>query len=316
MKLTVSYDVLYNDWYAGEFYNKFFNYLKDVKRIDVEYISSNELAKIHGSKVDYNNGYPSVFHPLNLIIQNKLNGKTFIHSWHDYAPAILEFGSGIEHFDVVKFSCVSRLDQDIINRYWGKIDIQPSIYLLENTSELNLIEKNRKNNKIYNKVYMNALCYDVRERIIDVLNTSEFFNLRKKNKGDFLTKNKYYEEFSKYKFSLSLDGAAKICYRDLESFGLGCLLLREKLDVLTYDPLIIDKHYIELIDDDIKSKIYLDNHISYIVEKVENKINEIVTSGFDKFIINESRLWYERNCIPDNQMEIIYSFFEDLEIFK
>jgi len=316
MKFTVSYNILCADWYVGEFYNKFFNYLKDVKGLDVEYLSLDKLASIHGSRTDNNKGFPSVFSPYSLIIQNKNNGKTFIHSWHDYAPAIMEHGSGIEHLDVVKFSCVSRLDQEMMNKFEKKFKIQPSIYMLENTSDTALIEKNKRNDKIYDKVYMNALCHSTRERIIDVLNKSEMFNLKKKDKGDFLNKENYYEEFSKHKFSLSLDGAAKICYRDLESFGLGCLLFREKLNLITYDSIIPDKHYVELIDDDIKSKIHSPDQIKYIIEKVENKINEVVTSGLDKFIINESMSWYERNCTPENQLEIIYSFLEDLEIFK
>ncbi len=81
------------------------------------------------------------------------------------------------------------------------------------------------------------------------------FNLKKKDKGGHLVKEKYYEEFSTYKYAMNLDGVAKICYRDLEAFGLGSLLFREKLNVLTHEPIESDKHYIELFDEDIKSTI-------------------------------------------------------------
>jgi hypothetical protein len=316
MKLTVGYHHLYHDWYVGEFYIKFTEFLKTIPGLQIEYKHLNEFAQYYNCKTDYNNGLPSVFSPYNLIIQNESNGKTFIHSWHDYAPAILVNGSGIENFDAVKFSCVSRLDQNFIDSYNGTAKIQPSVYILENTSEFDFIEKNRNNEKINSKIYMNALCHGPRERYIDVLNKSEKFNLKKKDKGGHLVKNKYYEEFSSYKYALNLDGVAKICYRDLESFGLGCLLFREKLNVLTYEQLEVDKHYIELIDDDIKSKINDDSQIPYVIDKVENKINDVVNSGLGEHIVNESRNWYERNCLPENQVKIIHSFLEDFEIFK
>ncbi len=316
MKLTVSYHHLYSDWYVGEFYIMFFNFLKTIKGLDVEYVHMSELAKKYNCNSDYNNGFPSVFSPYNLIIQNKETGKTFIHSWHDYAPAILMNGSGIEHFDVVKFSCVSRLEQSMIDEQKGKIIVQPSTYLLESLSDYKYVETNKNNIKIHDKVYMNALCHGVREQYIDALSNSNYFELKKKDKGGWLSKELYYKEFSTYKYALNLDGVAKICYRDLESFGLGSLLFREHLDVLTYEPIEINKHYINLIDNDIKSKIGDPSNLDYIIEKVESKIVETVESGLSEHIINESFGWYERNCLPENQIKLIYSFLDELELFK
>lgn len=316
MKLKVSFNHLYHDWYVGELFTNFFNFLKTIEGLEVEFESSIELAKKYNCATDYNNGLPSVFSPYNIIVINEENGKAFIQSCHDYAPAILVNGSGIETLNVVKFSCVSRLDQGIVDSFKDKIIVQPSVYILENWSEIDLIEKHRNNEKIFDKVYFNALCYGVRERYIDVLNNSEMFNLKKKDKGGFLPKDIYYHEFSQHKFGMNLDGVAKICYRDLESFGLGVLLFREKLDVLTYEPIESGKHYIELIDSDIKSKINDDSQIPYIIDKVESKINDFISSGELEYVVNEARGWYERNCLPDNQIKIIYSFLEDLEILK
>ena len=71
-----------------------------------------------------------------------------------------------------------------------------------------------------------------------------------------------------------------------------------------------------LIDNDIKSKIYDDSQIPYIIEKVESRVHEVISSGEAEHIVNESRGWFERNCLPENQIKIIYSFLEDFEIFK
>lgn len=316
MKLTASYHHLYHDWYIGEFYIKFVEYLKTIEGIEVEYKHLNELASQFGTNTDYSNGLPSFFSPYNFVLFNKENNKTFVHSWHDYAPAILVNGSGIENFDVVKFSCVSRLDQGIIDNYHGTAKIQPSTYILESSSDFDFVEKYKGSEKTIDKVYFNALCHGIRERYIDVLSQSERFNVKKKDKGGWLPKEKYFEEMSQHKFGMNLDGVAKICYRDLESFGLGTLLIREYLNVLTYEPLEVGKHYVQLIDDDIKSKITDDSQTSYIIEKLENGINEIVTSGQYDYIINEARGWYDRNCLPENQIKIMYSFLEEFEIFK
>lgn len=316
MKLTVSYHHLYHDWYVGEMYIKFFDFLNSIDGIEIEYKHLNELADKYKLNSDYNNGFPSIFSPYNLLIINEENNKTFVHSWHDYAPAILLNGSGIENFDVSLFACVSRLDNDFLSTYNGGIKIQPSVYILESTTDLNFIDKFKDTEKIIDKVYFNALSYGVRGRYIDVLSNSDKFNVTKKDGGGWLPKDKYFEEMSKHKFGLNLDGVAKICYRDLELFGLNTLLVREKLDILTYEPIEVDKHYVNLIDDDIKSKINDDTQINYIIEKLEDGLNNIIDSGQYEYIINEARGWYERNTLPDNQIKILYSFLEDFEIFK
>jgi hypothetical protein len=316
MKLIASYNLLYTDWYVGEFYSKFLEHLKNTYNVEIEYVHLNELAKKYNVPTDYSNGLPSFFSPFNFLLINESNNKTFVHSWHDYAPAILDRGTGIENFDVVKFSCVSRLDQGIIDNYKGTAKIQPSIYLLENLSDFGFVENYKNSEKIYNKVYFNALCHGIRERYIDVLSNSERFTVKKKDKGGWLSKENYYKEMSQYKFGMNLDGVAKICYRDLECFGMGVLLIREFLNVLTYEPLEVDKHYVQLIDEDIKSKIMDGSQTNYIIQKLENGIDEIVSSGKYEYIINESKGWYERNCQPENQIKIMTSFLEDFEIFK
>jgi hypothetical protein len=317
MNLIISYNNLYHNWCVGEFYTEFHKKLKSLNNINVDYINLSELSSHYNIPSDYSNGFPSVFNPYNLIITNKDNGKTFIHSWHDYAPATLVGGSGIELLNVVKFACVSRLDESVIKNNKTNINIQPSFYLLENWNEYDLIEKNKNLEKNSDKVFFNGLCYGVRSSYKKVLDKSIFFDFKRKDSPDYKSKEDYYQQMSSYKYGLSLDGAAKICYRDIEYFGMGLLSLREKLDVLTYDPIIPDIHYIELIDDDIKSKISNPLHESYIIDKLENNLLEIFSDKEKiKFIINNSRNWYEKNCLPENQINIMFSFFENFTIFE
>jgi|688.fasta_scaffold220319_2 hypothetical protein len=317
MNLIISYTNLYHNWYVGEFYTEFHKKLKSISNINIDYVSLSDLASHYNIPSDYSNGFPSVFNPYNLIITNKDNGKTFIHSWHDYAPAILVNGSGIELLDVVKFACVSRLDESIIKNNKTKIIIQPSFYLLENWDEHSFIENNRYLEKKSDRVFFNGLCYGVRGLYKNILDKSNFFDFKRKDGPDYKTKEDYYSQMSSYKYGLSLDGAAKICYRDIEYFGMGILSLREKLDVMTCEPIIPDINYIELIDDDIKSKISNQDYEKYIIDKLENNLSEIFSDKEKiNYIINNSRKWYEKNCLPENQINLMLSFFENFTIFE
>jgi hypothetical protein len=318
MKLIVSFNPLYHDWYVGEFYSSFFNFLKNANvAIDFEYISSPELAAKYGVDTPYHNGVPSVFNPTNLIIFNPENNKTFIHSWHDYAPAILSEGSGINNFDVAKFACVSRLTSSEYSSIKQRgINIQPSFYLLENWSELKLVEHYFSKPKPIDKIYFNGLGYGMRQRYVNLLNKSNFFSMKLKDQGGYLPKDKYYEEFAQHKYGFSIDGAAKICYRDLECFGMGILLFREELDVVFSDPIVEGTHYIKLIDEDIKSKINNNEHDNYILDKINLKIENILSSKDVPTILAESRSWYEKNCFPENQLKIMYSFLDNFNIFE
>ena len=316
MKLKISYDQLSQNWYAGTFYSKFFEKLKDNPEIEVEYVHSNELARQYNLRADYNNSLPSVFSPYNLLIINESNNKTFIHSWHDYAPAIMTEGSGIENFDVNKFVCTSRLTQHEYDSKSQNYNVQPGFYMLENWDDSDHIERNKNNFKEHNKAYFNGLNYGLRQQYVKILSDSDYFNIKIKDNGGFVPKPTYFDELSKHRFGFNLDGVGMICYRDLECLGLNVLLLREKLNVLMYEPLIEGKHYVEIIDDDIRSRVHNEGDKSYILEKIENKIQDILSTDQVNHILNEGRQWYNRNCNKNNQLEIMFSYLENFEIFK
>jgi hypothetical protein len=318
MNLIAHYNHMYHNWYVGELYKKLLDKISEIEGINLEIRHTNELSSHMNIPTDYHNGLPSILSCYNLLIQNKDNGKTFIHSFQDYAPAMLDDRSGISNFDVSMFACASRLDQTFIDTFSHKTIVQPSIYILELLDEHNMIEKNRFNPKINPKLYFNGLCYGIRETYRNILSQSEFFDFRKKDTAEFYkSKELYYNELSNYKNGFNLDGAAKICYRDLEYFGMGTLLFREKLDVLTYEPIIDGRHYVTIIDDDIKSKIHDPSNYDYIINKLENNIKEIIEN--EKLvtdIVGEARGYFERNVLPENQVEILFSFLKDFEIFK
>ena len=137
----------------------------------------------------------------------------------------------------------------------------------------------------------------------------------KSNTSDYRSKEKYYEELNNYNFGLSLDGAAKICYRDLEYFGLGVLCLREPLQIITRTPLLPNVHYVEFIGDDIKSILYDLDKSKTISKKLETKLEGIIKSDYSDILMN-ARKWYEENCLPENQVKLLYTFLVECSIIN
>jgi len=112
-----------------------------------------------------------------------------------------------------------------------------------------------------------------------------------------------------------LNGAANICYRDLELFGLGVLNLRQPLNSKTYEPIVKDVHYVEFINDDLVNKILAKENIDLIInDKVEELLEFSMTNQCND-MIEESKKWFINNCLPKNQFKIIVSFLDDFNIF-
>lgn len=313
MEYLISYNHLSWNWYVGEFYVKFHELLKS-KKINVEYQHIHDLARSHGCNPGYtSSNTPSIFNDYNLILTNKKTGKSFIHSWHDYAPAMLCKNGDISKLNVAMFACCSRLTQDIIDNN-NQIKIQPSFYILENYDEHTFIEKFKNKEKTINLAYFNGLHYGFRSNVAKFLSNSNKFLIKKKD-VDWLPKEKYYEELSNYRMGFNMDGAAMICYRDIECFGLGILLLREKIRNIFYEPLVEDKHYVNLFSGVDMSKILYDESChGELIKIIDEKVNEALKPEKFNFIINNARSWYEKYCLPENQLNLMYSFLNDLTL--
>jgi len=314
MKYLVSFDAYQSNWYVGELYNKFYKFFSS--QYNCEYVHMTEFAKIHGEPTNYNQNLPSLFNIYNLIVQDKDTKKTFVHSLHDYAVVMLEHKSAIDKLNIKAFSCSSNLTSDVFNKYEKYIKIIPSFYILENLSDyLDLQEAKKLKQEKIKKAYFNGLCYGHRSQYYNIFKNNLLIDFKNKNdSNDYKTKQQYYSTVSSYKYGLSLNGAAKICYRDLEYFALRTLNIREPLNIITYDQLKEDQHYKVIIDSDIQSKIYDESKFDYINEKINNKISEIDRSGELDYILNNSEKWFDENCLPEKQTKLLCKFINESEI--
>jgi hypothetical protein len=313
-KLIISYEQGYNNWYVTEFYKYFHSKLSDNFSIDFEYVPLHVLCLKFNQ--EYKTHSSTIFNWYNLVIYNPNNERMFVHSWFDYAPEIIRY-SIVNNFNVIKFSCVSNLNDNIIDEYKNKIIVHPSVYYLENWSDVNTITSMNNSNVRQNRAYFNGLNHGHREKIMNFLSKHKFFNIKSKsNPEDFRQKNEYYSELSNHNYGVSLNGAANICYRDLELFGLGVLNLRQPLNSKTHNPLIKNIHYIELLDENFTNQIIFndDNPDEIIMKKIEELMDFSITSEY-KDMIDESKKWFIDNCLPENQYKILVSFFDNFDIF-
>jgi hypothetical protein len=312
-KLIISYEQGYHNWYVSEFYKYFHKKLSEITNIQFEYVSLRDLSNKFGK--EYTNQTGSIFNWFNLVIYNQITDKFFVHSWYDYAPEILKYSIN-NNFNVVKFSCVSNLTDSIIEEYKDKIIVQPSVYYVENWKDIEYILSTENSSLKDNRAYFNGLNHGIRENILNSLSNNSFFNIRTKgNPEHFRQKKDYYDEVSKHKFGLSLNGAANICYRDLELFGLGVLNLRQPLNSKTYEPIVKDVHYVEFINDDLVNKILDKENIDSIINDKVGELLEFSTTKQYDDMIDESKKWFIKNCLPENQFKTIVSFFDDFNIF-
>lgn len=312
-KLIISYEQGYHNWYVSDFYKFFHKKLLSETNIELEYQSLSDLAKGFGKEL--NNQGSSIFNWFNLVIYNKKTEKFFVHSWYDYAPEILKY-SVDNNFNVVRFSCVSNLSDSVIDQYKEIITVKPSVYYLENWADVHYIDENRNNTNKLTKAYFNGLNHGVRENILNCLSKNNFFDIRTKiNPEHFRQKRDYYHDLSNYKFGLSLNGAANICYRDLELFGLGVINLRQPLISKTHNPIIKDTHYLEFIEDDLFYKILHNENVDTLIDEKIDLLMSFVSTNQYHDMIKESRKWFLDNCLPENQFKIILSFFDDFNIF-
>jgi hypothetical protein len=221
---------------------------------------------------------------------------------------------------VVLFSGVSNINQNFIS---SRSNVQPSVYCLEYWSDherLNLFENTAKQNL---KAYFAGLPHGVRVHIMETLAQNIFFEIHDKTKL-YIQKNDYYKKIADSYFGLSFNGAANICYRDLELFKLKTLNLRQPLNCLTYEPIVENVHYYNFLDESLTQKIISYHAFNQITKEdicnlVQDKVTEVTDFFYTKHyteMIEESYRWFQRNCTPQAQFNIIFSFLKEFSIFN
>lgn len=308
--LVISYSHGYGNWYVSSFYKYFHIKLQEQYGIELEFIPIEELGKQNG--VEHPNMHQNLFNWYNLLIYNKKTDKYFVHSWHDYAPEI--FSSAIRKgYNIVKFSCVSNLTADLISQHPDQLI--PTVYCFEFWDDYNNITQIRKQTNKIEKIYFNGLKHSIRENFYNALSKNEFFKMLDRNvPAERRKKLDYYNDLQQHKFCLSLKGAADICYRDLEIFGVGSLNVRVPLYCNTGDPLIKDVHYIEFFDNVLVDRIIHNQDVEVLLAEKIDMLQDFGNSPRYTEMVDSSLDWFENNCNPEKQFLIISNILQDFTI--
>lgn len=308
MSIIISYQKFANNWYVGELYDMFAKYML-AKHSDVSVVDIQELSVNYNEPFNFtSNRLPSIFNIYNIIVYNTIKKTGYVHSLADYAHAMLSHDQAIDKLGIRTFSFCSNLTDDIVNNAKQKnINVTPSFYILENlTDYANMSECYAANRHRQNNCYFNGLSYGNRKFFIDCLNTNNFFIMKDKSKNtDYLSKINYYQTISQYEYGISLNGAAQICYRDLEYFYLKILCIREPLNILTKDQILPNVHYLPLINNEVLKNIF-------DIEKYNKTSNDLreqilsIKNSEKKFILDNAREWFDNNAVSSKQINFIY----------
>lgn len=315
-ELIISYKHM-NDWYVGEIHRYFHKKFEEkYKNIKFTFIENNEIKSKYNIG-DFESNFPSIFNQYNFLLINPKNNAAYVNSLNDFAPFCLYPNRGTEIFDVKKFTFCSNFNDDILEPI-RKFNPEPSFYILENFSDLERIKKFRHKKRKYNKAYFLGLMYGSRNTYKNILSDSMYFEiLSRRDEGNHKEKEEYFDTISDYSMSFNVDGAAKICHRDVESIGVGNLLVRETLEIKTYDPLIPNVHYLEIINSSEKKLLSDHDETTRIYYKklIEDRLSDVMSdSKRMNEIIHEGVNWFDKNCTPESQFNLVDSFTQNLNL--
>ena len=82
------------------------------------------------------------------------------------------------------------------------------------------------------------------------------------------------------------------------------------------DPIIENKHYFDIIDNEIKHSVVSNSNPKEIIELIESKVENILNNHDIESVIKNSRDWFERNTLPENQLKTFIGFMENFKIFE
>jgi len=240
------------------------------------------------------------------------------HSWYDYAPVFIEYCIN-QQIELTGFSAViSERDFPLVDKYKDLVKIFPSVYSLSAWDDVTHIQSvSNKINRSSN-IYFNGLHHSNRGTILNFLKQNLNFCIKDRTRAEDRKMGfEYFNEASNYSFGLSLNGAAHICFRDLELAGMNILNLRQPLNCRMHIPFIRDVHYLDFLDHSFVNSIIRKDSNSDLIEVLNAKVEELhefsKTDAY-KQILHNGKSWYEANALPENQFKIIFSFLQDMSL--
>lgn len=274
MKLSFTFEPLMSSWAPQRIFNEYYKWFKEShQNVDIEYIN-----------IDNFNKTPcGLYSPHNMTIRNVENKKYMIVTYWDRPD---DFTTNYNGWDIE--NCVEILTSAGVS---DKVIATPTSYCTYSLSHENIANDIRTSfdEKIKNELFFRGFLYSIRKEMGDL----EPNMITNEKLGTF----EYLSEINNNQISLSLNGAAEICNRDIEILSVGSVLFRPKLKQKFYNPLIDGVHYIGF-DEDENPK----NQIEIIKEKFTKIRNQ---PDLLKSISENGLKWYHENGSINGNVNVL-----------
>jgi hypothetical protein len=275
MKLQFSFEGGDSSWSVKNVFNRYYNnFLSSHKNHDVIFLDSSQF---------YDGNPSNFFSPHIMVIKNLDNEKYMIVSYWDRAIDLTFSSNGWNQENCVELFTSSGVFDDI--KY------TPISYVPYRT-DFEILSKNSKDvlKKEHTELFFRGKLYGEREKL--------FKTNKIKILSDIIDITEYFNELNSNRISLSLNGAAEICNRDIEILSSKSVLLRLELKQKFYNPLIPNFHYVsyEYNEDPlIQSQIIIDRF-----NEIKNDID------FLKNVSENGFKWYSENGTIDRNVFILH----------
>lgn len=295
-QLDLYFEVPHNSWFVSNLFAAI------AEKLQENY--SNIKFKIHASNYSTLKENSNIWSPHLFTIKNPENQKYIVTSFWDKSIELF-FNIHSDVSKVVQVITSAGLNEEEYNKHKN---LYSTHYHLPNFNEIytpytyipyskDIAEHietifNSTHKPLYSdKVVFRGDLYCQRKELASSLFHNNIKIIREK-----LSPFEYLQEQYQQQLCLSLNGAAEICHRDIELFGLGKAVMRLELNVNFNDPLLPNIHYISLgkskfpeIPSPAMTNILKDNIINTYTENINNQ-------DFVNFIGKNAREWYMRNC--------------------
>lgn len=311
-KLVVQYEFPHNEWFITHYFHNVANKLVEKnKDIEFSFVNSGELRE--------RNSYSRSSAHM-MTITNPENGKYILQSFWD--KTICVFNKFVwDPPKMVQLLCSSGLNKEEYDNFF-KIDhndtlpidfdnvYTPFTYFPYTTRAARIIEtlaSKRDFNNLKEKIVFRGALYNERLFLRNTIHNGEDIivdNIQDtyKDAPEFLS------EQIENLCALSINGAAEICNRDIELFGLGMPVIRTELNVEFFNKLKPDYHYISAGKCLFRcGSTFMDNNL--LKDAILEKFNFCKLHKEHCMSVGENaRKWYLENCT----IESMTNLFEKL----
>ena len=274
MNLQFSFEGRGGSWSVKEVFNRYYlNFIKNNKEHNVTYVNSSFLYKGNPS---------SYFSPHIMVIKNLDNQKYIIVSYWDRAYDLTLGHNGWDHPNCVDLITSSGIHQDM--KY------TPFSYV---SYDLKYDKLSKESKSIFDKpkteLFFRGKLYGHRDELKKTNNINIIDNI--------LSIDEYFNELNENRISLSLNGAAEICNRDIEILSSKSVLLRLKLNQKFHNDLVPDFHYVSFeYDENPKTQSEI------IIDKFNTIKNDI---DYLHYISENGYKWYRKNGTVTSNVKIL-----------